>query len=430
MKVLTVATPAHRLHQNVFGGHEGQLLPQMLFDHPGIDGQPARHIAVQCQQAIGAQKALGHGDPAVGAVIQRALQPLLGRRHGSVLLVGNQKAGQCRHALRAHGVALVCHGGGPDLLLFKGLLDLLAVGQQADVVGEFVGALPDLGQNGERPAVHLAGVGLPRHRHRAVKAHLPTHHVVQLLHLVIVAVKQLQKAGLGARGALGSQGPQVIQKGLHGLQVVQQILQPQGGPLAHRHRLRRLKVGEPQRGQGLVLLREGVQRPGGHHQPGPQQLHALAQDDDIRVVAHVAAGGAQVDDWPGQGAGIPKGVHMGHHIVAQAGLVAGSGLQVDIIQVLPHLAQLGIGDGQPQLLLAFGQPQPQPAPQAELVLIGKQGLHGFACIALRKRGPVSCLFRHVMCLLQCCPNPNTARPGLTRRTPDPMINPSHPGEQR
>ena len=43
---------------------------------------------------------------------------------------------------------------------------------------------------------------------------------------------------------------------LHLLQIHQQLVHPEGGPLAHRDQLGGLEVGEAQGGQGLVLLRE------------------------------------------------------------------------------------------------------------------------------------------------------------------------------
>ncbi|MPM60428.1 hypothetical protein SDC9_107279 [bioreactor metagenome] len=102
--------------------------------HLGIDDQAGSDVMIQPQQAIRRQEAFRHSQAAVGAVIECPLKPLLGRRHRPVLLVGDQKAGKGRHALAAHGVALVGHGGRTDLLALKGFLHFLQVGQQADVV--------------------------------------------------------------------------------------------------------------------------------------------------------------------------------------------------------------------------------------------------------------------------------------------------------
>ena len=63
-------------------------------------------------------------DAAVGGVVQRPLQPLNGGGHGRVHGVGHQVAAQGADALGAHGVALVGHGAGADLVLFEGLLHL------------------------------------------------------------------------------------------------------------------------------------------------------------------------------------------------------------------------------------------------------------------------------------------------------------------
>ncbi|MPM60427.1 hypothetical protein SDC9_107278 [bioreactor metagenome] len=73
-------------------------------------------------------------------------------------------------------------------------------------------ALGDLSQYHLRAAVHLARIGLARHRDSPAEPHLFRDHAVKRLHLLIVAVKQFQEGGLRARRSLGTQRPQVAQK--------------------------------------------------------------------------------------------------------------------------------------------------------------------------------------------------------------------------
>ena len=63
----------------------------------------------------------------VRAVIQRALEPLHGRRPQRVLVQHHEVPRERADALRAHRVPLVCHGRGPDLSRLERLLNFLHV---------------------------------------------------------------------------------------------------------------------------------------------------------------------------------------------------------------------------------------------------------------------------------------------------------------
>ena len=56
-------------------------------------------------------------------------------------------------------------------------------------------------------------------------------------------------------------------------------------------------------------------------------------------------------------------------------------VKINVIDMSPHFFQLSIGDGQSQLLLAFGQGDPQLPPGGKLVLGGKEVFHLLAGIA-------------------------------------------------
>ena len=78
MQILAVPAPLHGLHEQHFGGHERQFLGQARLDHPGVDHQARGHVPVEHQNGIHRQEPLADGQPPVGAVVQGALQPLVG----------------------------------------------------------------------------------------------------------------------------------------------------------------------------------------------------------------------------------------------------------------------------------------------------------------------------------------------------------------
>ena len=82
-----------------------------------------------------------------------------------------------------------------------------------------------------------------------------------------------------------------------------------------------------------------------------------------------------MDDGLGLGAGLAEGEHMGHHVVPDLVLMRRGGGIVDVVNVLAHLLNLLVADGDAQLLLRLRQRDPQLAPGGKLVVVGKQTLH-------------------------------------------------------
>ncbi len=90
----------------------------------------------EIERPVDARKASG-SESAVRGVIQRARA----LRGGGVVGVADEihdEAGQAADPLALHWVPLVGHRRRTDLVLAEGLVDLLAVGEQADVGGDFV----------------------------------------------------------------------------------------------------------------------------------------------------------------------------------------------------------------------------------------------------------------------------------------------------
>ena len=205
----------------------------------------------------------------------------------------------------------------------------------------------------------------------------------------MVALEQLEEGGLGAGGALAAQQLQGGNAVLHLLQIHQQLVHPQGGPLAHRHQLGRLKVGEAQGGQGLVLPGKPGQVVQHPHQLVAHQLQGLPHQNDVGVIPYIAAGGAQMDDGHGLGAGISVGMDVGHHVVAELFLIFRRLVVVDVVNMGGQFVHLLLGDGQAQLHLGPGQGHPQAAPGGELLIRREHILHLVAGIAGGQRTLIS-----------------------------------------
>ena len=102
---------------------------------------------------------------------------------------------------------------------------------------------------------------------------------------------------------------------------------------------------------------------------------ASRRQDQVRVVGHVAACRAEVDDRPGLRADVAIGMDVGHHVVPQPPLVPFGRREIDRIDVLPQLGDLFLSDRQAQFRLGLGQGHPQPPPGAELPLRAPQLAH-------------------------------------------------------
>ena len=389
VELLPVAAPLHGLHHQIFGGDEGEILVDRALNDLFVDADALRHVLHQAQDGVGAEEALGQRNAAVGGIVQRPLHPLDGGGHGSVEGVGHEIAGQRADALRAHGIALVGHGGGTDLGALKGLFHLTVVLEEAHVVGKTAAALGDGGQHVEDAAVELAGIGLTGDREAAVEAELGGDHAVHLVDAGLVALEEIQEAGLGARGAPAAQKAEGGQHEVQLLQIKLQVLQPEGGALAHRHELGGLIMGVAQRGEGFIFLRKGGQI--FHHveKLAAEITQTVAVKDEVGVVGDIAGGGTQMDDALGGGGRQTISVDVGHHVVADLFFPPAHGLVVDVGDVGLQLIHLLLRDGKAQLMLGAGQRDPQTPPGLIARIGGEETEHIIGGIAGRKGGFVT-----------------------------------------
>ncbi len=75
-------------HEPALGGHERHLLGHVAPDHVLPHLEPGRDVGREHQDGVGAEKRLGQREPAVGAVVERALEPLA---RGGVGAVGLER---------------------------------------------------------------------------------------------------------------------------------------------------------------------------------------------------------------------------------------------------------------------------------------------------------------------------------------------------
>ncbi len=376
MHLLAALAPFHAGHEDLFRGHEGQLGKQVLFDLLRVDDHISGNIDVQLEDRVAEQEGLGQVHAADGRVVQGALEPLVGRGGREIGGQAHEFAGEAGHPLAAHGVALVGHGRAAHLLALERLLLHLQVGQEPQVHRELVRRGGDAGQGFGDLHVELARVGLAGDCEHLVKADLLRHPPVQLAHPGVVTVEQLDEGGLGAHRALGAAGLDLAFQLLHVVQVHEQILEVEGGPLAHRGRLGRLVVSEAERCQILVFLCKISEIGNDLDQRPLDQGERALLDEQVGVADHELRGGAQVDDRLGQRALLTVGEHVRHDVVADLAFLGPGQIVVDIVHVGLQLGDHVRGHrGQAEFVLGLGQGHPATAPVGELEPLGKQFLH-------------------------------------------------------
>ena len=211
----------------------------------------------EAEDGVAGQEGVGEHEPAVGGVVEAALEPLRRGVDRTVQRVGHDPARQAAHALGAHRVALVGHRRRADLVLVERLRELAHPLQEAQVGAHLVAALGDAGEGGEHLAVELAGVGLAGDRHRAGEPEPGGDPGVELADLGMVAGEQGEEARLRAGGPLDSAAAQRRQPVVDLGQVEDEVVRPQAGALADGRQLRRLEVGVGETGQGAVARGEG-----------------------------------------------------------------------------------------------------------------------------------------------------------------------------
>ncbi len=104
--------------------------------------------------------------------------------------------------------------------------------------------------------------------------------------------------------------------------------------------------------------REGGQLVEDGQQPAQHQPKPIPQDHAVGVVGDETAGGAEVDESTRSRCLVAEMVHVRHDVMAEAPLVACSGIEVCVVQVGPHIGDGRVGDLDTQLLLGLCQRKP------------------------------------------------------------------------
>ena len=270
--------------------------------------------------------------------------------------------------------------------------------QKADIIGEFMCAGRNSRQNIQHSGVYLSGIGLSGHRIAFPEPHFFRNHRINPINLFLISVEQLQKTGLCSCRPLGAEK---LQRALHILQISEvhdKLIQPEGGPLTQRCRLRRLKMCESEAGVVVFFLRGFCQHVYDVDQFFSDQLQRLAHNNNIRIVSHIAGGCAQMDNPLSLRALDAVGIDMGHDIMTDHFLPCPGHIIIDIGHMRLHLVNLFLRNVQPQLPLCFRQGNPEPSPCGELKILRKNVLHFPAGIALRQGTDIAVRIRHILSL--------------------------------
>ena len=173
-------------------------------------------------------------------------------------------------------------------------------------------------------------------------------------------------------------------------QIHHQLVGPQGSALAHSGGLCGLAVGIGHAGHILVLLGKVRQLCQHTHQLFTHQLKTLPHHDDVGVIAHIAAGGTQMDDACCLGALLAVGIDVAHDVVAHQLFPLDSHFVVDIVHMSFQLGYHVRGDvGQALIHFGTSQCHPQPPPSAELVVVREDVLHFIGSVAGGKRADIA-----------------------------------------
>ena len=157
-------------------------------------------------------------------------------------------------------------------------------------------------------------------------------------------------------------------------------------------RLTWLKVSVAKTRHVLVLGAEVGETADASCELNAQYLEAVADGNEVGIVAHVARRGTQVNDGRRARTTLGKRVHVRHDVVSQQLLLAFRLVEVDVLHVGLHLGELLVADVQAELLLRTRQVEPEAAPVGELLAIAKSGQHLVACVARHQRRLVLVVF--------------------------------------
>mmetsp|Transcript_41735 Transcript_41735/g.81808 ORF Transcript_41735/g.81808 Transcript_41735/m.81808 type:complete len:366 (+) Transcript_41735:613-1710(+) len=328
--------------------------------------QPVSDILKQVEYDVHRQETLWQNDPPYGTVVKGPLEPLIGGRVRRTHREADDVSRDGTYTFRSHGITFVGHGRAPNLSLRKRLLHLLKIREEAYITSHLISTLRHPRQDGKDVKIDFACVGLPRHRNRLFEAHEVAHLCVELLDLCVIPVEQLKEGRLRSRCTFNAPHGQIVHFTGNRLQVEHQVLHPDRTPLPHSRELRRLKMRKPKRREILVLY--GKLPHSGEHTQNftPNDSQRLPNLKQVRVIPHVTTGGPQVNNGHGRGCRIAISVDVSHDVMSEPCLVTIGHIQVNVVDVRGHLADLFVSNVDTQFLFSGGEGQPEFAPRGKL----------------------------------------------------------------
>jgi hypothetical protein len=152
----------------------------------------------------------------------------------------------------------------------------------------------------------------------------------------MISIEQSEETGLSSSRALHTPEAEVVAYALKIPQIPKELLDPKGRPLPNSRQLRRLEVGEAERGQVAVLRRKCRQTRDEDTEGANEVAQSLTEEDEIcvasgrvsgfveegvrrEVIIHslgdIAGRRAEMDDARSSGCDNAKGVHVCHDVV-------------------------------------------------------------------------------------------------------------------
>lgn len=240
------------------------------------------------------------------------------------------------------------HSAASNLVLLKRLLKLLKHSKVTDVNTDTLTCRSERAKGVGDVNIDLSRICLAGDNEGRVETGLLSNKLVQLFHLVVVTVEDLEERGLSTSGTLDTTEAQVITRPLQVAQIHQQVLNPQRCTLANRHELCGLSVGETQAGQVFVFLGESGQLVNHNGELGNEDVETITKEDKVGVIGTVARSSTPVNDTGGGGGDLTVGVDVGHDIVSPALLLLSGNFELLILngEVSLHLLNCLVGDGE------------------------------------------------------------------------------------
>lgn len=149
------------------------------------------------------------------------------------------------------------------------------------------------GQWAENVGVNLTRVSLTGNGVSVGEAKELGDASIKRLNLVVVAVEEGKERSLGTGSALYTTEAKVVASTLEVAEIPEELLEPEGGTLAHSGQLSGLEVGEAEGGEVSVLLSKGSKARDDDGKLGEEEVKTVTEEDEVGVVGNEARGSSE-----------------------------------------------------------------------------------------------------------------------------------------